>query len=267
MRLCGLLHSVPMNVVSTVGREVQASRVGRRSEFAAEAKRLRSMGLLIAEVAERMGVAPSTVHGWLRDPDGHRQRDRHRRAMRACEGCGGQAFGHLCAKCERERCAALAHALECKRRSSATPVDSATISAALREYHELTGDVTSPGYRKLSPQKGWPSASTISYRQGSWTAALNAAGLGAGHEPYTTTGRLTSEQAVNALVQAALGLELGRSPTLSEYERFRDADGRRMPCLTSVRRRVGTWTAGRSECERVLAELALDEQEAPQLVS
>jgi len=60
-----------------------------RAQHAAEAQRLRDQGLLVREIAKRMGVPKeSTVGNWLSDPDGSKSRERKERYREPCERCG-----------------------------------------------------------------------------------------------------------------------------------------------------------------------------------
>lgn len=54
---------------------------------------LRSEGLLMRQIAERMGVAVSTVDSWLNDPDGSRLRARKDSYRGTCEVCGARTDG------------------------------------------------------------------------------------------------------------------------------------------------------------------------------
>jgi DNA-binding CsgD family transcriptional regulator len=58
------------------------------TERTAEALRLREEGLLIREIAERMGVAVSTAGQYLADPDGAKLRARKDSYRGECEDCG-----------------------------------------------------------------------------------------------------------------------------------------------------------------------------------
>lgn len=57
------------------------------------ARELRGGGLLLREIAERMGVAVSTVGSWLTDPDGSRLRARKDGYRGVCEVCGAPTTG------------------------------------------------------------------------------------------------------------------------------------------------------------------------------
>jgi transcriptional regulator with XRE-family HTH domain len=59
-----------------------------RAEKAVLAGEFRAQGLLLREIAERMGVAIQTVDAWLNDPDGSRLRARKATYRGSCERCG-----------------------------------------------------------------------------------------------------------------------------------------------------------------------------------
>lgn len=64
-----------------------------RGEKVREAQRLRAQGLRLREIAERMGVAPTTAAAWLADPDLAKQRARRERYRGVCLHCGGPTDG------------------------------------------------------------------------------------------------------------------------------------------------------------------------------
>ena len=78
-----------------------------RAQNVARARELRAQGLLLREVAERMGVAVQTVSAWINDPDGSRLRARKDSYRGECAECGGPTCGGdgptntpmLCAAC------------------------------------------------------------------------------------------------------------------------------------------------------------------------
>ncbi len=74
-----------------------------RAEKVAEAQRLRAEGLLLREIAERMGCGFRTVSVWLNDPDGSKSRRTARdwRALRAgvCVDCGGHTSPNAEERC------------------------------------------------------------------------------------------------------------------------------------------------------------------------
>lgn len=64
-----------------------------RAEKVATAQRLRAEGLLLREIAERMGAKLKTVSGWLSDPDLSRQRARRETYAGTCIDCGAPTDG------------------------------------------------------------------------------------------------------------------------------------------------------------------------------
>jgi len=78
-----------------------------RAQSVAEASRLRHEGLLLREIAARLGVSAKTVHAWLSDPDGSKARERKQRYRAICVACGGPCYRQgpyeawRCETCER----------------------------------------------------------------------------------------------------------------------------------------------------------------------
>ena len=74
-----------------------------------EARRLRAEGASVRSLAQRYGVAVSTIGAWLTDPDGEKSRARKERYGGTCGVCGGptsyQAGGPAatCVKCRHGR--------------------------------------------------------------------------------------------------------------------------------------------------------------------
>lgn len=94
------------------------------------------------------------------------------------------------------------------------------------------------GYRAAAQTRpGWPSLTTITGRFGSWSHALQAAGLiPAPGRPGRS--RVWSEAALAQLVADYLGQ--AQSPSLGGFGAWLAAEATR-PSLTLVRRRLGTW--------------------------
>jgi hypothetical protein len=77
-----------------------------RAEKVAEAQRLRGEGLLLREIAERMGSKTGTVHSWLADPDLSKQRARREGYRGTCVDCGKPTDGSNGAAKAPTRCSA-----------------------------------------------------------------------------------------------------------------------------------------------------------------
>jgi predicted transcriptional regulator len=73
--------------------ERMSTVVSTRAEREAEARRLRSEGLFMREIAERIGVAVSTVDAYLNDPGGVRLRARKDSYRGQCSECGAPTDG------------------------------------------------------------------------------------------------------------------------------------------------------------------------------
>ena len=66
-----------------------------RGEKISLAEHLRAGGLMLWEIAALMGVSPSTVGDWLKDPDGSLLKARKERYRGVCVDCGGPTTGGL----------------------------------------------------------------------------------------------------------------------------------------------------------------------------
>jgi AraC-like DNA-binding protein len=87
--------------------------------------------------------------------------------------------------------------------------------------------------------KRWPSVETYRIRFGSWTGAVQAAGLPASNPSPWTGERISREEclaAVRAVTQA-----LGELPTRAEYDRRARESNGSLPSLATVAHRCGGW--------------------------
>ena len=99
---------------------------------------------------------------------------------------------------------------------------------------------TTDQYRIEALRLGLPGPQTVMTRFGSWTAAIEAAGLRA-RPPKRNYTRIWDDRRCRAAALAA-ARELGRWPSVAEYERM--ADGRAdLPSSATLRNRLGAWSA------------------------
>lgn len=168
-----------------------------------------------AVIADHLGVATSTVHRYLRP--GY------------CRGCGSPVVSSSTGYC-----------LACITRAQNTTLYSREeIIERLREWHAQTGRAPRAGEWRIDPDAPnryqlefphWPPQGSAETIFGSWHAAVRGAGL----EPVRERWAWTRQEAIDALLQAAV--TLGRSPTV--------ADSRRNPWLPTsptARRYFGSW--------------------------
>lgn len=165
-----------------------------RSDRYRQFKALRDEGLLLREIADRTGVACSTVHDVLTDPTGERARERKRRYERACVGCG-QTINPNGIRAETTRCRRCVDA-EIRRQTDRWILESFV------EWHERFGAPPSSydwnphairykGWvgsqwrlrRYESTGRVWPPVPTVQEHFGTWNNALRAAGF----EPLDTS--------------------------------------------------------------------------------
>jgi Homing endonuclease associated repeat len=160
------------------------------------ARTLRDEGLLMREIAQRMGVATSTVDGYLNDPGGGRLRARKDSYRGACERCGGPTHGSNGTHRAPRVC------LEC-----ISWTDEAII-AALRAWAQKYG--ASPkevAWRRAG--EGHPSSTCVSQHFGTWNRALTAAGLPLNHDRSPETLEWIIEQFKAGRSTDAIAADLG----------------------------------------------------------
>jgi predicted transcriptional regulator len=155
-----------------------------RSEREAVAVELRSQGLGMREIAERMGCARSTVNDYLHDPGGHRLRARKDSYRGVCEQCGGVTNGsngpdrapRVCADC-----------IEWTAES---------VVCAMQDWAEEHGYApTTTDWRSTAP--GHPAAHACVIRRLGWNQLLLRAGL-----PLACDRRPETQEWVEAQVRA-----------------------------------------------------------------
>lgn len=162
-------------------------------ERVAEARRLRDEeGLIVREIAVRLGVAPGTITAWLIDPDGSRLRARKDSYAGTCVDCGAPTSGSEGHR-EEPRCQECANV---KRGAEAKVWTREAIVLAIQEWAAVWGEP--PAVADWRPWKArhslrdeerarraereiaagrCPSASKVYDEFGTWTAALRAAGV------------------------------------------------------------------------------------------
>lgn len=165
------------------GERVDASALERpsRAEWAQQIEALAGRGLETAEIADRLGLSPSTVNIYRRDPRGEAQRARRERYRGSCQGCGVPTTGEgperarqWCPACARKRRRRwsdeeMLEAIRAWTRLTGEPPTVADWSPA----HARAGDPGARRYRAEAPR--WPSASAVGRRFGSLEAAIDAA--------------------------------------------------------------------------------------------
>ena len=164
-------------------------RPGRR-ERADEIEELAARGVRSDEIAEKLGLARSTVNKYRRDPDGELERARRESYRGRCRGCGRPTRGsdgpgrgpEWCPECAPVR----------RRRWS----DAQTLEA-IRDWTRLTGGPPtvydwSPAHapashrgaaRYLAEGGRWPNATSLARRFGSLRAAIDKAGVASAPRP------------------------------------------------------------------------------------
>jgi hypothetical protein len=155
-----------------------------RKQQAEAIEALAARGLGSEAIADRLGLARSTVNKYRRDPEGERERARRERYRGRCRGCGRPTRGSDGPGRAPEWCPECAPAR--RRRWS-----DAQMLEAIRGWTRLTGAPPtlydwSPAHaptghagaaRYLAERGGWPNASSVARRFGSLRGAVKAAGI------------------------------------------------------------------------------------------
>jgi len=161
-----------------------------RSERAEHIEALARRGLAVREIADELGLSPSTVHKYRRDPDGRRERELREGYRGRCRRCGRPTDGSVgpipgprwCADCAPLR----------RRRWS-----DEQLLEAIRDWIALTGAAPtiydwSPahapdGHRGAARYRAapgrWPNASSVARRFGSLAVAVERAAVAPGVRP------------------------------------------------------------------------------------
>lgn len=147
-----------------------------RAEKVARAQQLRGGGLLVREIAERMGVAKSTVDSWLNDPDGSRLKARKQSYAGECVECGAPTNGSDGHAKAPKRCSECSHRYQ-HEQARWTPE---TVVAAIRRFAAEHGrpPAATAWFRPVGVRGAeYPSTNTVLNVCGSWSAAIAAAGF------------------------------------------------------------------------------------------
>ncbi|MCP9491800.1 MAG: hypothetical protein MSC31_18285 [Solirubrobacteraceae bacterium MAG38_C4-C5] len=163
---------------ATLDRPSRSDRVEAIGELAEE-------GLAPREIADRLGLAPSTIRKYRRDPEGESERKRREDYRGRCRGCGRATDGSHGPSRGPQWCMRCA-ALRRRRWSDEQLLD------AIRDWARLTGSppatydwspASAPAghtgaARYLDEPGRWPNARTVARRFGSLSRAVARAGLG-----------------------------------------------------------------------------------------
>ncbi len=156
-----------------------------RAERADQVLSLHAEGLNPREIAERIGLAPSSVRSILSDPDGSRQQERRRSYQGACVDCGAATDGSNGLASAPVRC----HPCYSKTRTRWTRE---RLVEAIQDFAARYGRPPSapdwnPSHTRRMGQTEraerfyvdgcWPHLATVQSVFGSWSAAIRAAGF------------------------------------------------------------------------------------------
>ena len=104
------------------------------------------------------------------------------------------------------------------------------------------GTFTEYGRPRTMPDgRAWPTDQAMVLRFGSWRAALAAADLPANPStPIAGQSLFTDDDMLDAV--RTLGRQLGKTPSVAEYDRWARSLHGGVPSASTVRKRFGRWT-------------------------
>jgi hypothetical protein len=211
-----------------------------RAERIAQIERLERRGLTTREIADRLGLAPSTINIYRRDPDGSLHRRRLDGYRGRCRGCGAPTTGsggpggapHWCRRCAGER-----RRLWTEERILAAIREWAAETGApprVRDWSPAHAPEDNAGKRRFTSERGrWPSASVVSERFGSFRAAVEEAGLKSSGRGGAR--RWTPERIAAAVLR--FEDETGRPPRRVDWQHATEWH----PTASTVYRVMGSW--------------------------
>ena len=168
------------------GRRAPAATLERptRAERVAAIEALERRGYDVLAIAGELGLSPKTIYAYRRDPDGSRQRERHKSYRGHCGRCGSTTHGSEGRAGGPQWCPSCAPLA--RRRWS-----DEQLLAAIRDWTALTGTAPTtydwspahapaghPGAARYLREHGrWPNLSSVARRFGSLAVAVERAGL------------------------------------------------------------------------------------------
>lgn len=152
------------------------------SGLASEARALRTEGLLVREISERLGVPQSTVSSWLDPRRAEKQKARRERYRGTCVDCGAPTDGSNGRAMAPKRCRTCAAVHD---HESRVWTQETILAAFARYFEEYDDQPAASEILRLRPD-WFPSVDAVQREFGSWSAAITAAGW----RPYVK--RLTS---------------------------------------------------------------------------
>jgi hypothetical protein len=185
-----------------------SSLLSTRAAREAEASRLRSEGLLLREIAERMGVAISTVDAYLNDPGGRRLKARQDSYRGSCTECGAPTNGNNGPTAAPERC------IDCVRWSDEERIE------AIKLWAEKHGGIppTVNDWRPAGPDH--PSSTAFGRNGGiGWNEAILRAGYALHMDRRPETQQWVEDQISAGVPVADIAADLGVS-TAAIYHRI-----------------------------------------------
>lgn len=207
---------------------------------------LRAEGLLQREVADRLGLARSTVSQALIDPTGEQERERRKRYQRRC-ACGALMTGSEGLDSPR----APKHCRDCAPDAQRRWTKEAII-AAVRHFAELRGRPPTasdwnPSHARalgfhdradlFERYENWPHVFVVQYTFGSWNAGIRAAGF----EPLRRGAHLNdwTRDEILAAIRRWYSLH-GEPPRCNDWKLEAYSEWPNTKCVTYL---FGTWNA------------------------
>jgi AraC-like DNA-binding protein len=252
------------------GRSKEAD--GRVPQRVLEMHGMREAGATLAEVGRRFGLSRARIHQIFKQyalprPDPARRSqsrlEENRPAIREAFECLGQVPAvadelglprQLVSQAVRED-PAWARRHRKDRKGGKKKYSDGELMACVKEAaSKWEGPLTGAKYesyargRTLADGRPWPGRQTFALRYSTWREALGRAGVVANPSSGVAGHRKFDRGRCVGAVRYVAN-QLGKTPTVQEYERLAQQSAGSLPSVATVRHRLGTWDEALREAE------------------